>query len=94
MKNLASITILHRDKADHKVSIRLDRVVLMTVAAIVAATIVLVPSTTRSRKFVSDTPTGSDVIAPGAAHVVVHGLHVAIPNSLAHSAIEQLIPLP
>ena len=94
MKHPGSITASHRDKAGHKLLPRLDRVALVTLAAVVAALIVFVPGTTRSSKSISDTPTGPDFIAPGAAHVVVHGLHVAIPNSLAHSAIEQLIPLP
>jgi hypothetical protein len=94
MKYPASITVPHREKTDHRVLSRLGRIALMTLVAVAAGIIVFVPGTTRSSKFISDTTTGSNFTAPGAAHVVVHGLHVAVPNSLAQRSIEQLIPLP
>jgi hypothetical protein len=45
-------------------------------------------------KFAMDATIKFNAAERGAAHVVVDGLHIAITNSLAHIAIEDVIPLP
>lgn len=60
--------------------------------AVIAFSFVL--DTVISSKFYLDGTTKSDFADSRAAHVVVNGLHIAVPNNLANKAIEELIALP
>lgn len=106
MKRLASIVVRHQEKPAYKLRTLLGRAPLCSrspwrhalitkIAGILTAVIAFtfVPDTIQSSKFALDTTTKTDFAEPRATHVVVNGLHIAIPNNLAHIAIEELIPL-
>jgi hypothetical protein len=107
MKHMASTVVPRREKPAYKLRTLLDRRPLYSqtpwrlapitkiaglLTAVIAFSFAL--DTILSGKFASDATTKSDFADPRAAHVVVNGLHIAIPNNLAHVAIDELIPLP
>jgi hypothetical protein len=63
--------------------------VLAVVITVVFVTYAILPN-----KFTVDAVIKSNAAERGAGHVVVDGLFIAIPNSLAHIAIENAIALP
>jgi hypothetical protein len=63
--------------------------VLTVVITAAFVTYTILPS-----KFAVDATIKSNAAERGAAHVVVDGLFIAIPNNLAHFTIEDVIALP
>jgi hypothetical protein len=61
---------------------------------IVVITAAFVTDTILTRILAVDATIKSNAAKRGAAHVVMDGLHIAIPNNLAHIAIEDIIALP
>ena len=63
------------------------------IIAIVVA-LALTTETIVSSKIAYDLPVNFTSANRDTAHVIVNGLHVAIPNDLGHATIGELIPLP
>jgi hypothetical protein len=70
---------------------------LMTKSAGIIAIVVaiaLATDTLVSSKMAYDSRANFTSASRDTAHVIVDGLHVAIPNDLGHAAIKEMIPLP
>ena len=107
MKHMASTVVPHREKTAYKFRSLLGRRRIYSrspwrlspitkIAGLLTAVIAFafVLDAILSSQFALDATTKSDFADPRAAHVVVNGLHIAIPNNLARAAIDELIPLP
>lgn len=107
MKHVASTAVTFREKPAYKFRALLGRrrkylrspwrlppatKIAGLLIAVVAFSFLL--DTVLSNKFALDATTKSYFADSRATRVVVNGLHIAIPNNLAHVAIEELIPLP
>ena len=107
MKHMASTVVPYQEKPTYKFRTLLGRrriysrspwrlAPITKIAGLLTAVIAFafVLDTVLSSKFALDATTKSYFADPRAAHIVVNGLRIAIPNNLAHVAIEELIPLP
>jgi hypothetical protein len=105
MKHVASTAVPYREKSAFRAFLgygqkywrspwRLPSITKIAglLTAVIAFSLVL--DTVISSKFYLDGTTKSGFADSRAAHVVVNGLHIAMPNNLAHKAIEELIALP
>jgi hypothetical protein len=92
MKQLPSTIAPHREGTAHKLG-TLGLIPKIAVVLTIVIASAFVTDTIQSSKVALDTTMKANPAESIASHVVVDGLHIAIPNYLAHFTIEQLIPL-
>ena len=107
MKRLASTIAPHREGPAHKLRTLLGRTPLYSqppgrqslitkIAGILTIVIAsaFITGTVPSSRFALDATMDANSAQASVTHVVVDGLHIAIPSNLAYIAIDELIALP